>query len=190
MRGKTLENVMQLSKMMLSQVVKEGFKCIDATTGNGNDTLYLSELVGENGFVYGFDVQAVAVENTMTLLKEHGHSHYKIIHDGHEKILNYIDEKIDFIIFNLGYLPKADKSIKTKDDTTLQAIQASMKILKPFGILWIVVYPGHEEGKVESEVLESYFKTLNQKEFNVMKLEFINQVNNPPYILALEKKVE
>lgn len=187
MRGKTLENVMMLTKMMLSQVIKPGFICIDATTGNGNDTEFLAELVGHEGFVYGFDVQELAIDNTRERLKEY--SNFKLILDGHEHMLKHVKEAVDFVIFNLGYLPKADKTIKTKEDTSLRAIKASLEILKCHGILWVVVYPGHDEGREESFVLEKFFKSLNQKEYSVMKSEFINQANNPPYILAVEKKV-
>ncbi len=190
MRGKTLENVVSLSKLFIDKVVKTGFVCVDATTGNGNDTLFLSELVGENGFVYGFDVQEVAVLNTIEKLESEGnYNNFKIITDGHENIKKYVKDNVDFIVFNLGYLPRADKNIKTNIKTTLPAIKEAMDVLKQFGILWIVLYPGHEDGMHESNALEEFFEGINQKEFSVMKMQFINQVNNPPYVLALEKKI-
>lgn len=191
MRGKTLENVVSLSKLFLERVVKPGFVCVDATTGNGNDTLFLSQLAGENGFVYGFDVQQIAVDNTREKLEnESEFKNYKIIKDGHQNMKEHIDGPVDFVVFNLGYLPRADKNIKTNKDTTLPAIKAAMDVLKQFGILWIVLYPGHDEGLEESDILESFFKDIKQSEFSVMKMQFINQVNNPPYVLALEKKIE
>jgi len=85
-------------------------------------------------------------------------------------------------------LPKADKTITTLKETTLQAIEASLRLLKTHGILWVVVYPGHEEGAEESDALNVYLKTLNQKDYSVMKSSFINQKNNPPYIMVIEKK--
>lgn len=186
MRGKIIENVTMMTKMMLPHFVKEGDRCIDATTGNGHDTLYLAQLVGESGFVYGFDVQELAIEMTHDKMK--GYKNYQLICDGHQNMADYIDEAIDFIIFNLGYLPKADKAIKTLKDTTLQAIDSSLRLLKKNGILWVVVYPGHEEGQEESHALIDYLESLEQKKFSVMKTAFINQRNNPPYILAIEKK--
>lgn len=187
MRGKLLENVIMLTKMILPQFVKPGFKCIDATTGNGNDIEYLLSLVGESGYVYGFDIQKIAIENTRKRLE--AYKNFELFHMGHEKMLDHIKEPIDFIVFNLGYLPSADKTIRTKESTTLRAIEASLSILKCHGILCIVVYPGHKEGQEESVVLEKYLETLDQKKYTVMKSNFINQVNNPPYLLAIEKKV-
>lgn len=188
MRGKILENVTMMTKMMLPMMINKGDVCIDATIGNGHDTLFLSKLVGEEGFVYGFDVQEAAIEMTRAQLK--AKNNYRLICDGHQNMETYIERSVDFIIFNLGYLPKADKSITTVKETTLQAVKASLRLLKKHGILWIVVYPGHEEGAEESSALVEYLKDLNQKNYTVLKKEFINQKNHPPYILAVEKKID
>lgn len=41
----------------IRQQVMPGDICIDATMGNGNDTVLLSRLAGENGRVLAFDIQ-------------------------------------------------------------------------------------------------------------------------------------
>ena len=186
MRGKIIENVTILTKMMVKDIVTVGSTCIDATTGNGHDTLFLSELVGPTGQIYGFDIQAQAIETTREKLK--GTDNVTLICDGHEKMETYVLDPVDFIIFNLGYLPKADKHITTKSSTTLQAIEASFRLLKCHGVLWVVVYPGHEEGAEESEALLDYVSNLEQKNYSVMRTSFLNQRNNPPYVIAIEKK--
>jgi len=190
MRGKVLENVTLVSQLFMSQVVKAGAICIDATTGNGNDTLYLSNLVGETGKVFGFDVQAVAIENTREkLLLEGQYDNCQLFLQGHENMAEYIHQPIDFIIFNLGYLPRADKAVKTKESTTLPAIDSALDLLKPFGILWLVIYPGHDEGAIESSAIQNYLSGLDQKKYCVMRSQFINQANTPPYMIGVEKKV-
>ena len=188
MRGKHIENVTILTQMMLPQFVNPGYRCIDATTGNGHDTLFLSELIGKDGFVYGFDVQQLAIDATKEKLQ--GRENYQLICDGHEHMEQYILEPIDFVIFNLGYLPRADKNIKTHKTTTLLAIEAALRLLKCHGILWVVVYPGHEEGAEESEALKKYFASLEQKNYSVMTSKFVNQRNNPPYVIVVEKKIK
>lgn len=187
MRGKIFENVTMLTQMILPGIIKPGYKCIDATTGNGHDTLYLSDQVGSHGFVYGFDIQALAIESTRQRLGDR--SNVRLICDGHEKMADYVKEKIDFVIFNLGYLPRADKSIKTHKTTTILAIEVALNLLKCHGILWVVVYPGHEEGAEESLALNEFFSQLDQKDYSVMVSKFINQKNNPPYVIAVEKKI-
>ena len=44
--------------------VQDGDLCIDATMGNGNDTLLLSRLCGSTGKVLAFDIQEQALNAT------------------------------------------------------------------------------------------------------------------------------
>ena len=186
MRGKIFENVTMLTKMILPNFIGPGMVCIDATTGNGHDTEFLADLVGPEGYVYGFDIQEEAIKSTKMRLSNR--QNVDLICDGHQHMEEYVDRPVDFIIFNLGYLPKFDKTIKTRKTTTLQAIEASLRLLKVNGILWVVVYPGHDEGAEESHALIEYFATLPQKSYSVLKSAFVNQRNNPPYVFAIEKK--
>ena len=118
-------------------------------------------------------------------LKEFNNIEY--ILDGHENVLKYVPTKVKGIIFNLGYLPTGDKNITTMTETTISAIKDSLTLLTKKGVMAICLYPGHPEGKKESiEVLE-FVKGLNQKEFEVLKYEFINQVNEPPFLICIEK---
>ena len=48
----------------ISNHVRQGDLCIDATMGNGNDTELLCRLVGETGHVHAFDIQKMALEHT------------------------------------------------------------------------------------------------------------------------------
>lgn len=189
MRGKIIENVTLLSQLILPNIIKPGMRCIDATTGNGNDTLFLSERVGEHGFVYGFDIQQLAVDSTLERMQESQWQNYRIICDSHTEMERHVSEPVDFIVFNLGYLPRADKTIKTREETTLPAVNTALKLLRLHGILWLVVYPGHEEGMEESKALNDFLTGLNQKAYSVLKMAFMNQKNNPPYIWAIEKKI-
>lgn len=186
MRGKIIENVTLMTQRLIGDIVNKGDICIDATVGNGHDTLFLSELVGEEGFVYGFDVQEQAIAMTKEKMGEK--KNYQLFCDGHENMTAYISDPVDFVIFNLGYLPKADKRVTTMKTTTLLAVDAALKLLKTHGILWVVVYPGHDAGAEEAEALETYLSGFNQKAYSVMRIGFINQKNNPPFILGIEKK--
>lgn len=184
-----LNKATEIAKDIIRKVVKEKDIVIDATVGNGNDTLFLCDLVGEKGKVIGFDVQEVALERTKEKLEEKGLiNRTTLIKDGHENLSKYIDGKVSAIMFNLGYLPKADHNITTKYKTTLEAIKKGIELLNTNGIITIVVYPGHEEGKIEKEKIIEYLAKTDQNLVNVLKLEFINQINNPPFLIALEKK--
>jgi putative rRNA methylase len=99
----------------------------------------------------------------------------------------YVCEKIDLIIFNLGYLPGGNHSIVTKYDTTLLALEKSLELLKDNALLLVTTYVGHSEGQVENEYILSYISGLDQKKFSVLKFEFMNQINNPPILYGVEK---
>ncbi len=188
MRFQNIINTGVIVSNLINSFVKPGDKVLDCTAGNGNDTLALANAVGPQGMVYGFDIQAKAIERTKELLIENNSiDNVILINDSHENIHLYIDEKLKFIIYNLGYLPKGDKSIKTNSLSTINSIKRAIELLDYNGILVVTVYVGHVGGLDEKQALENLFLTLNQKEFNVLKYDFINQSNNPPILYCLEK---
>lgn len=183
-----LKRVIPFAHQLIEQVIKPGDHVIDATCGNGHDTVMLSRAVGESGKVYAFDIQAEAIENTKNRLEKESLSNVELIHDSHNQISQYVDQQITAAIFNLGYLPGSDKTVITKPSHTIDAIQQIITRLKQGGILVCVVYHGHPGGEEEKNALLDYFTEFDQQYFNVLRYGFINQKNNPPFILAVEKK--
>lgn len=188
MEEQFFKNAVNMSKEVCKNKLEKGDIAVDATMGNGNDTLFLCKLVGKEGKVYSFDIQGKALENTKNKLYQNNVHWAKLILDGHENMDKYIKEEPKIILFNLGYLPGQSKMITTKKDTTLEAVKKSLNIIKKEGVVILVIYPGHEEGMLEKEILIDYCKDICQKKFNVIELEFINQINNPPMMICIEKK--
>ncbi len=87
----------------------------------------------------------------------------------------------------IGYLPKGNKDIKTSKDTTLVSLEKSLNLLKDNGIILITCYIGHEGGLEEKNAVEDFLKGLDQKKYNVIKYDFINQRNYPPILYGVEK---
>ncbi|WP_294577608.1 class I SAM-dependent methyltransferase [uncultured Thomasclavelia sp.] len=154
---------------------------VDFTMGNGHDTLFLSNLADK---VYSFDIQQQALDKTSELLGNK--ENVTLILDSHEHVDKYV-EQIDVGVFNLGYLPNGDHSITTKADSSLIAIKKGIELLKPDGILYLVVYVGHEEGKRESKVIDEYVSNLDFRLFNVGQFKMINK-ELAPYVLMIEKR--
>jgi len=177
-------NILEYTKELINRYVNSDDFVIDATMGNGNDTLYLAKRAKH---VYAFDVQNQALVNTKKLLDQNKISNYQLICDGHQNIKNYVTDEISLAIFNLGYLPKGDKTITTTYDTTIEAIDSVLDLLKVGGICILVIYTGHENGKIESEKINDYTCNLNRFSYNVLKYDFINK-KNPPYIVCIEKR--
>lgn len=184
----TLQRVLPFTKFLLEQAVLPGDTVIDATAGNGHDTLFLAGLTGESGKVYAFDIQQEAIEATKKRVEEFGH--VEVIHDSHSNISLYVKEPISAAVFNLGYLPKGDHSIITKAQSTLQAIEQCVERLKVNGLVLVVIYSGHEGGSEERDAVMDFVQALPQAFYDVMKYEFINQRHSPPFLVAIEKKQE
>lgn len=181
-------NTAKITREIISNHVKEGFNVLDCTVGNGNDTVFLADLIGDTGKVYGFDIQDQALEITRgKLAKKKLEDRVQLIKDSHENIDMYIEEKLDLIIFNLGYLPGGDKSIITKRESTLISINKSLNLLNRNGIILITCYTGHIGGLDEKNAVEDFLKRLDQKYYNVLKYDFINQINSPPILYGVEK---
>lgn len=183
-----LKNSLAQSHVVVSSIVKPGDHVVDATAGNGNDTVFLAKLVGEEGRVYSFDIQELALKATeKKLVDQKLIDRVKLIHDGHEKMHNYIQSPVKAIMFNLGYLPGGDHSIGTKGYTTIQAIKSAMELITVHGIVSIVVYYGGDSGFDEKNEVMEFIKTIDCKAFTVMKTDFVNQINCPPIFVCIEK---
>jgi ubiquinone/menaquinone biosynthesis C-methylase UbiE len=160
---------------------------VDATAGNGLDTLFLCNLFKNNGFVYAFDIQEDAINRTRKLLENNLYSNYELIIDSHENVLEYIkDNNIDAALFNLGYLPNSNKVVKTNYLSTINAIKNIMSILKKYGRIYICAYLLHDKGEEASYILD-YISAIDKKEYNVIQIKLLNKENNPPEIFIIEK---
>lgn len=174
---------------LIEPAMYPGARAIDATMGNGWDTCWLCSLAGEAGHVYAFDVQAEAVARTKERLEAAGlAARATLFCAGHERMAELVDEPMDVVMFNLGWLPGAAHGVTTRTETTLAAVEAALKLLKPDGLLTVCAYPGHEEGARELEALKAWAARLDPQRFDAMMKGYLNQPNHPPQLLAVRKK--
>ncbi|MDH5444020.1 MAG: 16S rRNA (cytosine(1402)-N(4))-methyltransferase [Gammaproteobacteria bacterium] len=176
--------------LKLKTIINKGDIVVDATVGNGHDTLFLSECVGEQGIVYGFDIQKQAIESTRLKLEQSDLSHrVRLFETSHEKMKNVIKlehkGQITAIMFNLGYLPGGDKAIKTETPSTILALQQSLELLKPSGILSVVAYPGHPGGDDESLSVRNWFDSHGESSFELTIPD--SEHNNVPQWFWIDK---
>ena len=177
-----------LHKHFILEHLKEGEVAVDFTMGNGNDTLFLSETVGPSGKVYAFDIQEDALVSTRNHLVESGApENYTLICASHHRVKEFVEGPIKAGMFNLGYLPRSGrKAVTTMRETTMPAVEAAISLLAPDGVLIVAIYPGHDEGRLEGEMLREYFATLSR--FRICASEF-RILNSPtsPYFFLIEK---
>ncbi len=181
-------SILNTFRKLAIENIKNNDIVIDATCGNGKDTLFLSKLI-PNGKIFAFDIQESAINNTKELLDKNNINNYKLFnmsHDKFDKVLNDYKNKISFITYNLGYLPNGDKSITTTYKSTIKSIKQSLELLNNKGIIVITIYPGHSAGYIESEKIKEFINKINNK--YIIK-SFHNTDNNiAPYIISIEKR--
>ena len=178
---------------MLAPRIANGDTVVDATAGNGHDTAFLAECVGDGGCVISIDLQPTAIDATRTHCENLGLiDRVNLVQDSHENITDILlrqnVESVSAVVFNLGYLPGGDKSIVTHPDSTLSALEQSLKYLRLHGLLHIVCYPGHPEGAIESHAVTAWASSLDETQFLVVNYQSLNQSKRPPFIIAIERR--
>lgn len=180
------DNVHQLIRMHLKEHPKKYLTAVDGTLGNGFDLEFLlaqKEIIT----VYGFDIQEQAILTCREKIKDSTQKIH-LIHDSHQYIDNYVSEKIDLAMFNLGYLPGGDKAIVTRRETTMIALEKTIQKLDDYGLMVVMTYPGHQEGEKEHCCISNYLKGLLTSELAILQLGVQNVKKPCPNIFLIIKK--
>ncbi|TVY09744.1 tRNA (mnm(5)s(2)U34)-methyltransferase [Paenibacillus cremeus] len=189
-------SILSFAHKLIEERTYAGDIAVDATAGNGVDTVFLARLVGSEGTVHAFDVQRQALDSTAARVDkecpDHGPDAVRLHLRSHAELPQVLspDEhgRVAAVMFNLGYLPGDDHATITQPESTLSALTASAEALRRGGIITAVLYTGHPGGAEEAEAVEQWAAALPQKEFQVLQYRFFNQKNHPPYLIAIEKR--
>lgn len=179
------------AQIKISGYLSAGDSAVDATMGNGFDTLFLANCVGVEGHVYAFDLQNRAVAATEKLLIREGVSdRVQLIEESHDKMVHCLVKEgageIRCVMFNLGYLPGSDKAIQTVGDTTILALDAAIGLLAKPGVISVLAYTGHTGGRDEAEAVKSWAKGLSNADYRVtIKIPDATK-NSPPELILIE----
>jgi tRNA1(Val) A37 N6-methylase TrmN6 len=170
-----------------------GAVAIDATVGNGYDTLFLLQRVAPEGRVYGFDIQQSALESARKRIVNPGlqdcltlflRSHAEM----DEMVPRAQHGLVSAMMFNLGYLPGGDKSVITRTESTLAALSAASRLLSPDGIITIVAYSGHAGGAHECDQVRQWCAQLDSERFEVERVEAKPGDQSSPRLFAVTRK--
>ncbi|MBD1370819.1 class I SAM-dependent methyltransferase [Hazenella sp. IB182357] len=187
-----LHAILKTAHAYVKQSLSKGGIAIDATVGNGHDTLFLAQLVGSEGIVFGFDIQSLAIDSTLALLSSQAPSHpVKLIQASHQYLEKELPqsykEKVEAIMFNLGYLPGGNKELITKTTSTLAALQASTEWLAPSGVITVALYTGHPGGKEETEAVVAWASHLAPQQFDIVWHQMLNRKHAPSLVIIQKK---
>lgn len=184
----TLRGAVPLSHHFLRGRIRPGNLAVDATCGNGLDTLLLAELVGESGKVWAFDVQPTAIAATRELLEREGRlSNVELVETGHERLAEFVPQGLAAAVFNLGYLPGGDTTLITDPANTVAALDQAAQLLAPGGIITVALYTGHEGGSEEAAAVERWAGALHPGRFNVWRNRQLNRPDTAPYLVLVER---
>ncbi len=183
----------ETAHQIIQKHLHHGAITIDATIGNGHDILFLAQQVGTSGHVYGFDIQPQAIAATTKRLNDallqQTTTLIQVSHaDMSEKIPALHHGFIQAIMFNLGYLPGGDKSLITQTNSTLQALNAAIRLLAEKGVLTIMVYPGHPGGDDEAKEVKHWLDHLDKDRFNVTTVHSTINKASAPRLHIVEKR--
>ena len=169
----------------LASIIQEGDRVIDATVGNGHDTLFLARSIGHNGHLYGFDIQEQAIIHSLESLAAHQlTSRVTLLQKSHEFMDDYIPDRdhgrIKTVIFNLGYLPGSDKSITTLPESTISALNVALNLLSDDGIISILAYTGHPGGSEECNAVKRWAGKLPADTYKTSIINLLPDHQSPP----------
>jgi hypothetical protein len=166
----------------LAMLLKPGGFYLDATCGNGHDTLFLCGLAGMQGRVLGLDIQPRAAAATNALLRSHGFSAIgKAVCADHRRLAEYVPAgTADCVLFNFGWLPGAPHEVYSSAESTLPALRAGLAALKPGGVLAAVLYSGKVIGHAEKDAVLEFFHSLPLREYTVLSCCFCNWADTAP----------
>jgi len=189
-------SLVNVAHNLIRDVLHPGDIAVDATVGNGHDTLFLVEQVSPSGRVFGFDIQQTAIEATRAKVESHCKASFRpecltLIQASHadmsDKIPAHYHGNISAIMFNLGYLPGGDKSIITLTDSTLTALNSACRILSGNGIITILAYPGHQGGDLETDRVKNWCEQLDKDQFEISIIYSSENKKSAPRLFVIRK---
>lgn len=178
-----------------SQILRPGDTVVDATCGNGHDTLFLAESVGSEGQTFAFDLQESATTTTRAAIESTIPSdarptmHY--LTECHSKLQEIVGSNTARLVcFNLGYLPGGDKNVITTQESTLAAVEAAFEVLRPGGLLSILSYTGHPGGMEEYAAVSALLEELPPQYWVSSQIKLLNRPTAPVLLLALKREIQ
>jgi len=205
-------SVLAFAHRIVREALRPGEIAVDATMGNGHDTLFLAQLVGAGGRVYAFDVQEAALAAARKRLEAAGvpaataaelaEAEPAATEPAAGRVILYLRDhaelaealppsaagRVGAVMFNLGYLPGSDHKIVTQPETTVRALSSAARLLRPGGVISVVVYPGHAGGAEEGEAVGAWAAALPIEAWQAAEYRFLNPKNPAPYVVAVHKR--
>jgi SAM-dependent methyltransferase len=181
----------ELAHALLAETVRPGSRAVDATAGNGHDTLFLARQVHPGGKVLALDIQPAAVAATRERLEQAGlGATCEVRVADHAGLADLLPDDFqgatDGIILNLGYLPGSDHAVTTLPGGTVAALRVSLANLRPGGRLVCVAYTGHPGGEAEGAAVAAFAEDCQEQGHRV-DIHQREPGSGKPWLLAVTR---
>lgn len=172
----------EMARIVVSRAVTEAVTSgtsepvlVDATAGNGHDTLFLARLARTiRGEVLAFDIQQEALDATQGLLTAESLA-ARLVCASHARLLEYVSGNVAAVMFNLGFWPGSDKTVVTRAEHTLAALRVAADVLLAHGVISVHAYTGHPGGLEEAESVRAWARSLPRKHWRVQEITEANR---------------
>ena len=183
-----LQQQVMMARGFWKEVVSYDDVVVDATCGNGKDSVELLKLLRREGGkkLVCVDVQEEAVQNTKGLLQDEwkGDVDIEYYQQSHETFPESLKQStVALVVYNLGYLPGGDDGTITRPDATIKSLDAAIALLRPLGMISLMLYEGHEGGKEEKERILEWARQLDSAMWNACHFDWSNRQKAPSLLL-------
>lgn len=177
-------NLTEVAHALWAPYLRRGAVAVDATGGRGLDALFIARTIGADGCLTVYDIQEEAIRDTKARLEsslaEEERPRLMMRCKCHSRMLEDVAPRsVDLTCFNLGYLPRGDKSIRTREETSTAAVLAACQAVKPGGAVSVMCYVGHEGGPEEYHGVREAIQSLSPQEFTCLELTLTNRPTAP-----------
>src|SRR6201987_6187598 len=95
-----------------------------------------------------------------------------LIHYSHSNLEKYLPHGavIQVAMFNLGYLPRGNREIITRPDTTIAALEILLRHLAANGRITVLAYRAHQGGFHEYDEVRKFLEGLPEPDWSVQEL--------------------
>ncbi|MDI3328105.1 MAG: class I SAM-dependent methyltransferase [Alicyclobacillaceae bacterium] len=184
-------SLVRMAHACLGPFLRPGDWAVDATVGNGGDTVFLARAVGPTGRVFGFDIQAAALERAERRLVEEGFGERVTLRQvGHQHFAEVMPlearGRLRCAMFNLGYLPGGDRTRTTRAETTVAALRQTWEWLGEGGVVSIIAYPGHPGGAEEAAAVAGWVESVRTAARTAYRTQVVGRPEAPVWWLVMK----
>lgn len=174
----------------VAEVVADGDFAVDATAGNGHDTVWLAERVGPHGRILACDIQSRALTITRERLAARGLTErVSLVRGDHGELATVLPRdwfgRVRAILYNLGGLQSGDPTVRTRPETTLKSFASALGCIASGGRLTAIIHPVDRPGREEEQAIQDWITGLPDARYQIERVRGPRSSQRDPWLLVV-----